>query len=84
MNKNNPLNIFLTASGCVLIILALVLSKAGMGEMAVYSTFTAGVLLEFVYKLRVVLEHKKQGESYVRDLIVCGIYILMVVAVLLF
>ena len=83
-HKNNPFDIILTLAGCLLIIIALILSKLGQSDLIVYSVFSFGVLLELVYKARMAIQHKKQGQSFIRDVVVCGVYIMMIVVVLFF
>ena len=81
---NNPIDVFLTLAGCILIIIALVLSKMGHSDMVVYSVCAIGVLCELCYKIRTAIMHKKQGESNKKDIIVCVVYVIMIIAVVLF
>ena len=79
--NNKKLNTVISGIGCVLIILALILYMVKVKEILVYAVFSLGVVFQFIYKLRVLLEKKEKGDKYKSDLVILLFYLLMLVAV---
>lgn len=81
MEKNKVMDILFTAIGCVLIIIALLLSKFNFGEYIVNAVFSAGVLCETIYKVRVVNRKKRENIKCTADIAIVIIYIIMMLVV---
>lgn len=79
--NNKKLNIIVASAGCVMLILALVLYMLKVDKIISYILFTVGVIFEFVYKFRMLLEKKNNNQKYYSEIIVLMFYIMMIAAI---